>query len=177
MQDVWVLYSFHTVNSSRVLRLGLYLDVGYDIFAPLNFLILFFLFSVYLFDNFLKLNLGEALKKLLVKRKKPLPQFVIFQILVIAYFFSFLFIILISLFSFFNNHFLLFCLYHLINFVPYFSLIPSYSYTRFNSILYSIFIGADQKYIKIDDSSIIQGRHIRPLKLLLESLGLNRYYD
>ena len=34
MQDVWVLYSFHTVNSSRVLRLGLYLDVGYDNSLP-----------------------------------------------------------------------------------------------------------------------------------------------
>ena len=78
MQDVWVLYSFHTVNSSRVLGLGLYLDVGYDIFAPLNFLILFSFLCLLLFDNFLKLDLGEALKKLLVKRKKPLPQFVIF---------------------------------------------------------------------------------------------------
>ena len=30
MQDVWVLYSFHTVDSSHILRLGLYSDVRYD---------------------------------------------------------------------------------------------------------------------------------------------------
>ena len=86
MQDVWVLYSFHTINSSRVLRLGLYLDVRYDIFAPLNFLLLFSFLCLLLFDYFLKLDLGEALKKLLVKRKKPLPQFLFwFLLLYVVY--------------------------------------------------------------------------------------------
>ena len=134
-------------------------------YSPLFIFRFFFLFSVYLFDNSLRLKLRWGLKKLLLKRKKPLPSFAIFfRFWLLLICFLFCSNILISLFYFSNIQFPSFFLYHIVPSYPFIalnsvlilSLIPPYSFTRFNSLLYSFSINADLKiYNKIDDSSII----------------------
>ena len=146
-------------------------------YSPLLIFWFFFLFSVYIFDDILKLNLRWGVKKTLIEEKKASSS--IYNFLDSGYYlFNSLFClnILISFLSFFNNYFPLFFLkwlFHILPMLIHFlflirSSIPSYSYTRFNSILYSIFpLIRIHVYNKIDDCFIISGRHIRPLRLLL----------
>ena len=120
-------------------------------YIPLLIFVSFFLFSVYLFDNFLKLNVRWGVKKTLIKRKKPLPLFAVSSDSGLYYLFislsSNILIFLLYSFSFSiiqSSLFILF-LYHLI---------PPYSFISHNSFLYSLFQGI---YLEVINSFVTSG--------------------